>query len=48
LQIILDWARLKDKKLYHIDESIFLEDLIYRPSRLGPILAFEYKHSPLD
>lgn len=48
LQILSDWIRLKDKKLYYIDEWIFLEDLIYFPSRLWPILAFEYKHSPLE
>jgi hypothetical protein len=48
LQKIADRCRINGKLFYHIDNSFFLEDLIYQPSRLGPILAFEYKPSPLD
>ena len=36
------------KSLYHVPESYFLEDLVSTSSRLGPIVALEYKPSPLD
>ncbi|UFX82524.1 sugar transferase [Candidatus Absconditicoccus praedator] len=48
LQQVVDYTRLYNKDFYHISESFFLEDLIYVPSRIGPVLAFEYKPSPLD
>ena len=48
LQQIADRCRIKWKSFYHIDNSIFLEDLIYEPVRLGPLLALEYKPSPLE
>lgn len=48
LQEVSDKIRLNDKKFYHISESYFLEDLVYSMERIGPILAFEYKSSPLD
>lgn len=48
LQEMVDIIRIKWKWFYNISESYFLEDLIYVPERLWPILAFEYKPSPLD
>lgn len=48
LQKVLDYSRLNGKKFYHIFESFFLEDLVYNPDRLGPVIGFEYKPSPLD
>ncbi len=48
LQEVLDMVRIQDKQFYHISENFFLEDLVYFPSRVGPILAFEQKPSPLD
>ncbi len=48
LQEISDYVRLLWKQFYHISESFFLEDLIYSPSRIWPVLAFEYKPSPLE
>lgn len=48
LQDIVDVVRLHGKTFYSIPESYFLEDLVYNPERLWPILAFEYKPSPLD
>lgn len=48
LQKIVDYTRLNEKDYYSIPTSYFLDDLIYTPERLWPILAFEYKPSPLD
>lgn len=48
MQYLADICTIAGKKLYHISENFFLEDLIYNPDRLWPILAFEYKPSPLD
>jgi Bacterial sugar transferase len=48
LQTIADHARIHGKSLYHVPESYFLEDLVSTSSRLGPIVALEYKPSPLD
>lgn len=48
LQEIFDIIRINDKEFYHISENFFLEDLVYSPSRIWPVLAFEQKPSPLD
>lgn len=48
LQKIADYTRISEKSFYHISESYFLEDIIYSPERVGPIMALEYKASPLD
>ncbi len=48
LQDLLDVARISQKQFYHISENFFLEDLVYSPSRIWPVLAFEQKPSPLD
>lgn len=38
LQLIADHARNHGKIFYHIPESYFLEDLIAKPERIGPVL----------
>lgn len=45
---MFDLARIEGKKFYHIAESFFLEDVIYKPDRFGSLMAFEYKASQLD
>lgn len=48
MQIVADHARVQGKSMYHVPESSFLEDLVSTSSRLWPIVALEYKASPLD
>lgn len=48
LQKIVDYVSINWILYYNISNSFFLEDLIYTPDRLWPILAFQYKASPLD
>ncbi|MBS8121671.1 sugar transferase [Candidatus Vampirococcus lugosii] len=48
LQNLMDIIRLYNKQFYHISENFFLEDLVYSSSRIGPVLAYEQKPSPLD
>ncbi|MEF2174860.1 MAG: sugar transferase, partial [Candidatus Absconditabacteria bacterium] len=48
LQEITDVTRIIGKDYYHISSSYFLDDLVYRAERLGPIMAIQFKPSPLD
>lgn len=48
LQDIVDKTRILGVKFYHLSDSFFLEDLIYRQERIWPLLAFEQKPSTLD
>lgn len=48
VQEIADYARVQDKQLFHIPDNYFLDDLLTTSSRLGPIVAMEYKPSPLE
>ena len=48
LQTIADHARSHGKTFYHIPESYFLEDLIAKPQRIGPLVGRAYSSSPLD
>lgn len=48
LQRLADQARLSGQQFYHIGDTLFLEDLISLPQRIGPLMALEYKPSPLD
>ncbi len=48
LQDIADQARVYGKTFYHIPESYFLEDLIAKPERIGPVVGWAYLGSPLD
>jgi hypothetical protein len=48
LQGYADAARIADASFYHVGDPMYLEDLISLPQRIGPIMALEYKPSPLD
>lgn len=48
LQILADSARIHGQLFYHISDHLELEDLISSPARIGPIMALEYKPSPLE
>lgn len=48
LQQTADDARIAGALCYHVSDALFLEDLISVPQRIGPIMAMEYKASPLD
>lgn len=48
LQEIADKTVILWKQFYHIAESFFLEDLLFRPATLGNQFVMEYKPSPLD
>ena len=48
LQEIADEANIHNKLFYHVGDTLFLEDLIARPQRIWPLVALQYKSSPLD
>ncbi len=48
LQKIADSARIMGQSFYHAGDTLFLEDLISKPRRLGPLMMLEYKSSPLE
>ncbi len=48
LQKIADRARINGQLFYHAGDTLFLEDLISKPRRLGPLMMLEYKASPLE
>lgn len=48
LQEITDITRIVWMSYYHISSSYFLDDLVYRAERLWPIMAIQFKPSPLD
>lgn len=48
LQKIADKANIHNKLFYHVGDTLFLEDLIAQPQRIGPLVALQYKSSPLD
>jgi len=48
LQSIADEARIRGQSCYHVGDTLFLEDLISSPQRLGPLIALEYRSSPLS
>lgn len=48
MEEISDIARLNGLWFYFFPESWFLEDILYRPARLGPVITWEYKPSSLD
>ncbi len=48
LQKIADSARILGQSFYHAGDTLFLEDLISKPRRLGPLMMLEYKASPLE
>jgi len=48
LQNLADTARIRGQLFYHIAEHLELEDLISSPARVGPVMALEYRPSPLE
>ncbi len=48
LQDLADSARINGQLFYRIADQIQLEDLISTPSRIGPMVALEYRPSPLE
>ena len=48
IEDIMDEARLKQVEVYHIPDVNFLEDILYHPERIGPIISWKYKPSPLE
>ena len=48
IEDIMDEARLKQLEVYHIPDVNFLEDILYHPERIGPIISWKYKPSPLE
>jgi len=48
IENIMDVARIKQKEVYHIPDVNFMEDILYHPERLGPMIAWKYKPSPLE
>ena len=48
IENIMDEARLKQVEVYHIPDVNFLEDILYHPERIGPIISWKYKPSPLE
>ena len=48
IENINDITRLNNAELYYFPESSFLEDILYHPSRLWPLILWKYKPSPLE
>ena len=48
IEEIMDEARLKQVEVYHIPDVNFLEDILYNPERIWPIISWKYKPSPLE
>ena len=48
IEDIMDEARLKQIEVYHIPDVNFLEDILYNPERIWPIISWKYKPSPLE
>jgi lipopolysaccharide/colanic/teichoic acid biosynthesis glycosyltransferase len=48
LQLMFEKIRFYDTKFFHISEGYFLEDVVYKPEKIGSLIAMEYKHSKLD
>ena len=48
LQKVFEKVRFYDTRFFHISEGFFLEDVVYKPEKIGSIIAMEYTHSQLD
>ena len=48
LQKIFEKIRFYDTRFFHVSEWFFLEDVVYKPEKIGSIVAMEYTHSQLD
>lgn len=47
LQDSFEYVRLAHKSFYHVSESLFLDDIVYKPRNIWGIVALEYKASRL-
>lgn len=47
LQDAFERVRLAHKSFYHIADTLFLDDVVYKPRNIGGIVAMEYKASRL-
>lgn len=48
IEDVMDEARMKQIEVYHIPDVNFLEDILYHPERVWPIISWKYKPSPLE
>ncbi len=48
LQLIVDILRNKWVKIYHLSSHSLVEDIVFSPSTLWPLIVTQYKPSPLD
>jgi len=48
IENIMDEARLRQIEVYHIPDVNFLEDILYSPERIWPLISWKYKPSPLE
>ena len=48
LEDVMDKARLYQIPVYHIPDVNFMEDILYQPERIWPIISWKYKPSPLE
>ena len=48
LQLLIDRCRIGGKDLFHLPESHFLDNILTRPTRLGPLMTMAYVSSPLS
>ena len=48
IEDIMDEARLKWIEVYHIPDVNFMEDILYHQERIGPMISWKYKPSPLE
>ena len=46
--MIADHITISGKQFLHLSDSMLLDDLIFRPQRIGSILALEYQSSTID
>jgi len=48
LEDVMDKARFYQIPVYHIPDANFMEDILYHPERIWPIISWKYKPSPLE
>jgi len=48
IEDVMDQARLNQKEVYHIPDVNFMEDILYHPERIWPMISWKYKPSPLE
>ncbi len=48
IEDIMDEARINQVEVYHIPDVNFMEDILYHPERIWPMISWKYKPSPLE